>query len=170
MASGAVTGVSVQEKCEPGTLGATQDSDTSSVGETQAESACTRQPQATEESRRSQECEPEPTCLHPRPSPARSLPPVPPLPPRPGLLSRSAVPGSPAVRLPAYLRAGGLRGSGLGCAAQRSTGLRWAVRPASARLGCARSSLGSARLGSARRCPELSQAAHATAWGGRGAG
>lgn len=155
MASGAVPGVSVQEKCEPGTLGATQDSVTSSVGETQAEKACTRQPQATAESRRSQECEPEPTCLHPRPSPARSLP--------PGSRRCLRCRGSP-------LTCGRSGSAAPGWAAQRSTGLRWAARPASVRLGSARSSLGSARLGSARRCPERSQAAHAAARGGLGAG
>lgn len=156
-----------------------QGGDRSSVWETQAESACTRQPRATEESQRSRELAPARPCTRARaqPSPTGAAPASPPAagpgrgcsparpcgaPGRPGRggarrAGRSLLTCRPAAA--PLLRAGLRRG----CA-----GLRWAARPASARLGSARS-LGSARLGSARRCPGRSQAAHA-ARGGRGAG
>ena len=102
-----------------------------------------------------------------RRSPARA--PVPsPLPPAALPARRPARSAGPGSELPGR---GGARGAGARClpaGGRDAAAPRWAARPASAPLGSARS-LGSARLGSARRCPGRSLAAHA-ARGGRGAG
>lgn len=120
VASGAVPGGSVQEKCEPGTPVSTQDSDTSSAGGTpggervhQASPGYGGVPEVPG----ARTYVPAPAPISSQFPPAR-LPPVPPLPPRPELPARSAVPGSvgcQAPRLPA-----GVRGSAApGCAALR---------------------------------------------------
>lgn len=157
----------MREKCERGNAGVTQGGDRSSVWETQAESACTRQPQATEESR-----ELAPTRSRTRagaqPSPAGPAA----ADPGAGLLASwrgragggEAAAGARRGAPPAYL-------GGCGSAAPG-----W-LRRLDGAVGCApglraarqRPLLGSARLGSARRCPGRSLAAHA-ARGGRGAG
>ena len=159
-----------------GTLVSPRGGDRSSVWETQAESACTRQPQAAEESRRSGELARRAPARAPapRPLPPAALRRVIPLPAgrAAGALggAGSLLPGRGGARGAGApcLPAGGRDSAAPGWAAPGWSGLRWAARPASARLSSARS-LGSARLGSARRCPGRSLAAHA-ARGGRGAG
>lgn len=166
VASGAVPGGSVQEKCEPGTPVSTQDSDTSSAGGTpggervhQASPGYGGVPEVPG----ARTYVPAPAPISSQFPPAR-LPPVPPLPPRPELPARSAVPGSAgcqAPRLPA-----GVRGSEApGCAAPGSTGLRAQPLRASAAPAPRLAPPGSAPPGgarSARRRP--------TRRGGRGAG
>lgn len=165
----------VERSVNAGMLVSPQDGNRS-VGETQAESACTGQPQAPEESRRSPELAPTRSSTRALALPPSSRQSLRSCPSR-GCLSawRCRAPGAVrplrrrgAPALTAYLLAAaaprlwaGLRCARLGCAGLRARPPRASAEPAR--------SLGSARLGSARRCPGRLLAAHAVQ-GGRGAG